>query len=68
LKKSVFGIFGQIELATGPYLILIESATLVGMLLRSHVYRVDELLFVPINNAKVPLKVAPQDQQFVDMI
>jgi hypothetical protein len=29
--------------------------------------RVDKLLYIPVNNAVPPIRVNPQDQQFVDM-
>jgi hypothetical protein len=44
----VHGLFGYIELATCPYLVLIEEATLLGQILKSSIYRVDKLLFVPL--------------------
>jgi hypothetical protein len=62
-----FGIFGHINMPTGPHLILIKRATLVGSLLKCQIFRVEQLLFVPINNASNP-SIHSNDQPFVDMI
>ena len=48
-------------------MILIEEASIVGQLLRGTVYKVEKLMFVPLNyNAK--MQIDPEDLPFVDMI
>ena len=59
LTKQVYGIFGQIKLGDGAYLILIEEASLIGELLQSgsEILRADKLMYIPLSNPSVPLKV-----------
>ena len=59
LTKDIYGIFGQIQFATGAYLILIEEASLIGELLQigSSILRVDKLMYIPLSNPSVPIKV-----------
>jgi hypothetical protein len=45
---------------------LIEEASIVGQILRGTVYRVEQLLFVPIASGQQ--SVAPEDAEFVQMI
>jgi len=68
LPQEFFGIFGMVDFPSGPYLILIERASIIGEILFCHVFRVEQLMFVPLNNAVHPFTVRPIDQPFVDMI
>jgi len=43
-------VFGYIKLASYGYLILIEEASLVGMLLKTNVFKVEKLMFLPLRN------------------
>ena len=66
-KKSVYGVFGYIKLSKVSHLILIEEASIVGQLMRGTVYKVEKLMFVPLNyNAK--MQIDAEDLPFVDMI
>ena len=69
-QKKCYGIFGQIELATGCYLILIEKASLMGELLQSDsaILRVEKLTYININNAKDNAEPAEADKKFIAMI
>ena len=49
-KKTVFGVFGYIKLKTVSYLILIEEASIIGQILKGLVYRVEKLMFVPLDH------------------
>ena len=42
-------MFGYIKLKTVSYLILIEEASIVGQILKGLVYRVEKLMFIPLN-------------------
>jgi hypothetical protein len=46
----LFGVFGYIKLKTVSYLILIEEATIIGQILKGLVYRVEKLMFVPLDH------------------
>jgi hypothetical protein len=60
-------VFGYIKLAKVSHLILIEEASIVGQLMRGTVYKVEKLMFVPLNyNAK--MQIDSEDLPFVDMI
>jgi len=48
-KRDVFGIFGQVEFAGIKHLILIDECTVLGQVLRAPIFRVEKLLFVPLN-------------------
>ena len=54
-----FGIFGQINLVTGAYLILIEQASLIGELLQSgsEILRIEKLLYIPLTNTQYPIQM-----------
>lgn len=67
INKNVFGIFGYIKLVHYNYLILIEEASIIGSLIGATIFRVEKLMFIPIN--KDPKMLVPmEDQQYVDMI
>lgn len=68
LPKEFFGIFGMMEFPSGPYLILIQRAIVMGEILKCHVFRVEELLFIPLNNAVQPYTISVRDQPYIDMI
>lgn len=59
LQKDFYGIFGQINLASGAYLILIEEAALIGDFLQSgsDVLRVEKLMYIPLTRVSVPITV-----------
>jgi hypothetical protein len=60
-------VFGYIKLSKVSHLILIEEASIVGQLMRGTVYKVEKLMFVPLNyNAK--MEIDAEDLPFVDMI
>lgn len=61
LPQEFFGIFGMIDFPSGPHLILIDQATILGEILKCHVFRVERLLFIPLNNAVRPYTVGPVD-------
>lgn len=63
-----YGIFGTIDLPGGSYLIVINRAALVGEILKCQVFRVDSLLFVPLNAPYEPYTQAAQDKHFIKMI
>jgi len=48
----------MIDLNGGAHLILIDKASIVGELLKCQVFRVDSLLFVPLNNPVPPFTIA----------
>ena len=60
-------MFGYIKLKTVSYLILIEEASIVGQILKGLVYRVEKLMFIPLN-VKGDMKIDINDQQYIDMI
>ena len=62
-----FGIFGQIELINGNYLILVTEAESVGQIIKAPVYRVKKLKFVLIS-AQPGAQTSPEDQRFIEMI
>merc|ERR1719464_1437589 len=68
--QKFYGIFGQIELATGLYLILIEKASLMGEVIGSgsEILRVEKLKYIPLANPKADAKPAAGDVQFIEMI
>lgn len=68
IKMKVYGIFGQLDLATGPYLILIEKASLIGCILNCQILKIDKLLYLPIQEAENPTSIPSQDQQFIQML
>ena len=39
--SASYGIFGHMEMPSGPYLVLISSASIVGQLLKCNIYRVE---------------------------
>jgi len=43
LPQEFFGIFGMIDLPSGPYLILIDQASILGEILKCHIFRVENL-------------------------
>jgi hypothetical protein len=63
-----YGIFGQIELIAGTYLILIATADQIGDIAQCPVFRARSLLFVPLNQPYAPYRVAAQDQPYAEMI
>ena len=69
-QVKCYGIFGQVELPTGPHLIMIEKATLVGQLIEtgSEILKVEKLLYIPLKNAKAGAALSQQDKPAVDMI
>jgi len=64
----IFGIFGHMELPSGPYLILISRTTVVGQLMKCNIYRVEELKFVYVGKSRGSKDVPPQDKSFIDMV
>lgn len=60
-------MFGYIKLKTVSYLILIEEASIIGQILKGLVYRVEKLMFVPLDD-RGEMKVDINDQQYIDMI
>lgn len=63
-----YGVFGHLDLPSGPHLVLISRATLLGELIRCHIFRVDELIYVPLNRTQMPITIQDRDKPFVDMI
>ena len=63
----MYGIFGYVKLATKPYLILIQEASLEGKLAQGLIYRVEKLLYMPLSNDG-SMDIAAEDQPFVNMI
>lgn len=62
---EVYGIFGIMDLPTGPYLILISKADIIGELLNCQVFQVQNLLFIPLSNPVAPFSINPKDSPFV---
>jgi hypothetical protein len=56
-KAACYGIFGVLELTTGPYLVVIESAKILGQILDCDVMKVTSLLYIPVNNAVHPIQM-----------
>jgi hypothetical protein len=54
-KVACYGIFGVIELTTGPYLVVIESAKILGQILECDIMKVTQLMYIPVNNAVHPI-------------
>jgi hypothetical protein len=50
-----------------PYLILIEEASIVGQILNGNVYRVDQLMFVPLST-NGSMTIDNNDKPYIDMI
>ena len=60
-------MFGYIKLKSVPHLILIEEASIVGQFMRGVIYKVEKLMFVPLNhNAK--MQTPSEDLPFIEMI
>ena len=59
LCKKIYGIFGQVKLATGEFLILIEEASLIGELLQSgsEIMKVEKLMYIPLGSPDVPISM-----------
>ena len=55
---------------TGPYLILIEEAALMGELLQSgsEILRVEKLLYIPLKNPSFPVTVPAEDKKLISML
>jgi hypothetical protein len=62
-----WGIFGQVELVNGTFLILIESAERVGLCLDAPVFKVSSLRFVQ-QSMLLQAKVTNEDQRYIDMV
>jgi hypothetical protein len=60
-------VFGYIKLKSMPYLILIEEASIVGQILNGNVYRVDQLMFVPLST-NGSMQIDNNDKPYIDMI
>ena len=56
-KMPCYGIFGILELTAGPYLVIIKTATILGQILECDIMRVNELFYIPINNASSPIQM-----------
>jgi hypothetical protein len=67
INKNVYGIFGYIKLVHYNYLILIEEASIVGSLIGATIFRVEKLLYIPINK-DAAMKIPLEDKQYVDMV
>ena len=52
-----YGVFGHLDLPSGPHLVLIARATLLGELIKCHIFRVDELVYVPLNRTQMPITI-----------
>lgn len=63
---SCFGIFGQLELVNGTFLILIDSAEHVGKIINAPIYRVTKLKFVLLSQL-IKAKITSEDQRYIDM-
>ncbi len=63
----MWGVFGYIKLKKVSHLILIEKASLVGKLLKGSIYKVDKLMFVPLNYS-ANMKIDESDEAYVEMI
>ena len=48
VKKTLYGIMGVLKRDSREYLILIDEATIIGQVLKCNVFRVDEVLIVPL--------------------
>ena len=61
-QKAIFGVFGYIKLKSVSYLIMIEEASIVGEILKGLVYRVEKLMFIPMNLVeKGDMKIHKED-------
>lgn len=56
-RFACYGIFGVIELTTGPYLVVIESAKILGTILDCEIMKVTSLMYIPVNNAIHPVSM-----------
>ena len=54
-KTPCYGIFGIVELTSGPYLVLIQTAHLLGEILECEIMRVGQLMYIPVNQAVPPI-------------
>ena len=50
--KDLYGIFGFVQRESREYLILIEESSLMGQILKCNIYRVDQVLIVPLQKEK----------------
>jgi len=57
-----------IDFPGSSYLILIDRAALIGEILKCQVFRVDSLLFVPLNQPFAPFTAMQQDKPYIEMI
>jgi len=46
--KDLYGIMGHIKKETREYLVMIDECSLMGQILKCNIYRVDQLLIVPL--------------------
>ena len=50
--KDLYGIFGFVQRENREYLVLIEESSLMGQILKWNIYRVDQVLIVPLQKDK----------------
>lgn len=65
--SKVFGIFGYFRLTEFQYLILISEASFVGKLAGGEIYRVEKLMYVPLNDDG-SMHIPEDDQTHINMI
>ena len=66
-NSKVYGIFGYFKAEKYSYLILIETATIIGNYIGAIVYRVDKLQYVPLSTDG-SLDIPSEDQPYIQMI
>lgn len=61
-----YGILGIIEAHSTSYLIVIKSALFIGCIIKSEIYKVEEVLYVPMI-CKVSTEILPEDAKYINM-
>ena len=51
--KDVYGVFGCLGVGTKKFLMVIDEASLMGQILKCNTYRVDSILFVPLQKGEM---------------
>lgn len=62
-SKDLYGIFGIVKRQNCEYVLLAEEASLMGPILRCNIYRVDQILVIPLQNQK-----SIEDSEFLGYI
>ena len=62
-----FGLLGVLEAHTASYLLLVKSAKFIGCILKSEIYRVEEVLYLPFISRISSSFVNDEDNYFIKL-